>query len=118
LLEISRQKENIKYQEENEHIYQDDELKLIDENLNNNENYSYLNILPNSGQLNDEFQVKTDLNSDQQNFSNNETTVILNNNNNNNNNDYLDFNESKIKDLKHEHVININSGNNFYKKLS
>ncbi len=69
MLEISRQKENIKYQEENEHIYQEDELKLIDENLNNNENYSYLNILPNSGQLNDEFQVKTDLNSDQQNFN-------------------------------------------------
>jgi hypothetical protein len=30
----------------------------------------------------------------------------------NNNIDYIDLNESKVKDLKHEHVININSGNN------
>jgi hypothetical protein len=48
LIEISLQKENIKYQNNNENIYQDDDMKYMNQDMNEENSYTYLNLLSDS----------------------------------------------------------------------
>lgn len=108
LLEISRQKENIKYENDTENIYTDDQMKFIHENLNEENNYAYL--LPTTTDTNstDNSCVAGNQFASEQLFA--KKNGLLTSNQSNNLIDYL--NEDVVKkDLKH--VININSGNLF-----